>query len=180
MSKFSKGQKISIWLGILAFSGVIIAALINHSHGQPAQTVPQSISNGNNNIQAGGNVNTYNVSGGNNQIGNSNTMIIGDGMAQDTKQAIRSLFQTMNPILLTQIDAGRSELHIMVGRMSLMKLEQLSERSDFNKFLSFKETSLIVMAGSHNHIDDFLNEVNEDESQQTGIILFPMDALQNH
>jgi hypothetical protein len=181
MSKLTQGQKISIGLGALAFCGVITAAVINHSHGQPSQSVSQSISNGNSNIQAGGNVTvqspTINVTGGNNQIGNSNTQIIGgDGMPPDTKQAIRSLFKQMNPEILTQIDEGKTEIHVMLGNVSEVKLAELSERQDFKNYLSYQKDNGIMITGSSNHIQDFINEAGQN-GEMWGFILYPKDAL---
>jgi len=153
MKKFTRGQKITIGLGILAFCGVIIAALINHSNGQPSQSLYQSISNGNDNIQAGGNVNvqtsTYN-NYGNMQVGNSNTMNNYTGEDITTNKDFQTL-ETQLHEALGQLNTVNNEL-IETRNATSPRRINTKQRNMFILLLSDKQVSktyLPVVVGNN-------------------------------
>lgn len=57
----------------------------------------------------------------------------------DTKQAIRTLLESINPEILRGIDAGQKKILVGIGTTDVVKLLNLSERVDFDKYLSFGE-----------------------------------------
>lgn len=125
------------------------------------------------------------VNGGNNQFGNNNTQnitennITGDGMPPDTKQAIRSVLHSIHPDLISELDGGKKELDVFIGNFSATKLQQLSERPDFRKFLSLKETDNQIIDSPGSSINGILNEVDA-HGTLTLFLLYPTDELKSN
>lgn len=97
---------------------------------------------------------------------------------QDTRQDIRNWIVRINPDLLNQLDNGKPEIHVAISEPTFLKLNELSSRSNFSQFLSFKATTQIIMAGNNNQIDDFVAEPNT-STTLTCYILYPQDELRN-
>jgi len=94
----------------------------------------------------------------------------------DTKQEVRSFLESLNPKILKLVDAGKSEIHVMIGTVNQVKLSTLSERQDFKKYLSLTQTGNTILGGNSNQIGDFINEENQNGTMN-GFILYPKDAL---
>jgi hypothetical protein len=74
------------------------------------------------------------------------------------------------------IDAGEPEIHVMLGVPSQVKLSEFSKRQDFIKFLSYRQTSDVIMSGGSNHIGDYINESGQNGTMN-GFYIYPKDAL---
>ena len=65
----------------------------------------------------------------------------------NTKQEIRTLLESINPEILRRIYAGQKKILTTLSTPNEVKLSNLSERPDFEKYLSFKQIN--------NEKDDF-------------------------
>jgi hypothetical protein len=91
-----------------------------------------------------------------------------------TKQEIRSFLEDVNSEILQKIDTGRKEIRILISIPKEVKLLNLSERLDFNKFLSFKQCQCDDVHSSK----DYIIELN-DLSWKVGYCLYAKDALKS-
>lgn len=87
----------------------------------------------------------------------------------NTKQEIRTLLESVKPLILQKIDMGQKDILIMINIPTEVKLLDLSQRPDFNKFLSIKQSR-----GSK--IEDYIIDSN-DISWKASYHLYPKDAL---
>ncbi|MGD0551847.1 MAG: hypothetical protein ABSB25_04265 [Sedimentisphaerales bacterium] len=92
----------------------------------------------------------------------------------NTKHDIRTFLESINPVILQKIDTGQKEIHVLISIPKQMKLSDLSERSDFSKFLSFKRSGDVSLGGGQ--INGFINELNQNGAMD-GYYLYPKDAL---
>ena len=107
---------------------------------------------------------------------------------EDTKQAIRSFLESVNPVILKKVDAGQKEIHVLISAVKETKLSELSELSDFNKYLSFKQLHTTMQGPNYDGNDadiikavkstlgDFIPELKQYGFVQ-GYSLYPQDAL---
>lgn len=57
----------------------------------------------------------------------------------DIKQEIRTLLESINPEILSKIDKGRAKILVPISPTKLVKLTNLSENPNFNKYLSVEQ-----------------------------------------
>ena len=95
---------------------------------------------------------------------------------QDTKQEIRTCLESINPEILQRVDAGRKKILVCINTQDVVRLSNLSERVDFDKYLSFRQVTL----------EDNLNELEDPNIYiekgeyiwvNNGHYLYPKDAL---
>ena len=101
----------------------------------------------------------------------------------NTKHDIRTFLESINPAILQKIDTGQKEIPVFISVPKQIKLSDLSERSDFNKFLSFKQSGYAKGSGvvemTRNGVDptkDFIKELDQ-RGHMDGYYLYPKDAL---
>ncbi len=98
------------------------------------------------------------------------------GVKQDIKQEIRTCLESINPEILQRIDAGRKKILVCISMQDAVKLSNLSERVDFDKYLSFRQATL---EGDFNGLEDpniFIENVKY-MWVSNGHYLYPKDAL---
>ena len=97
---------------------------------------------------------------------------------QGIKQGIRSLLESINPMILTKIDAREEEVKVALGTANETRLQLMSDRPEFSQFLSFKQVDDVwIMPGrGENATPGFIQDKGEGV-QFTGYILYPKDAL---
>jgi hypothetical protein len=88
----------------------------------------------------------------------------------NTKQDIRTFLESINPEILRKVDTGQKEIHVLISIPKQMKLSDLSERSDFSKFLFFKRSGDVSLGGGQ------INELNQNGAMD-GYYLYPKDTL---
>ncbi len=88
---------------------------------------------------------------------------------KNTKQDIRILLESINPEILRAIDAGQRDILVMMNIPTEVRLLNLSERPDFNKYLSIKQSR-------GGKIEDYIIDSN-DMSWKADYHLCPQDAL---
>ena len=96
----------------------------------------------------------------------------------DTKNDIRELLAKINPVTISLIDSGTNEIRIMVGDYGRIKFADLSARKDFDDFISYKTTSLVMIGSSHSHFGDFINDLDE-SGNLIGVVFHPRPSLRN-
>lgn len=97
------------------------------------------------------------------------------GNIHNTKQDIRSFFESINPEILHRVDTSRDEIPVLLGSQDQLKLSELSKRSDFDSYLSARK-------GKDGVIVDGRPTTNELRRMgQTGYMdryyFYPKDAL---
>lgn len=92
----------------------------------------------------------------------------------NTKQEIRTLLESINPLILQKVDARQKEIPMRIGIATQIKLSELSKYPDFDKFLSFKKTKKTIIGNGQ--AGNFIKELDED-SFSVGYYLYPKDAL---
>lgn len=95
---------------------------------------------------------------------------------QGIKQDIRTLFESINPELLREIDAGQKKILTTIGTPNEITLSKLSERVDFDKYLSFKQ---ITYLDESNDLGDPNIVIDNGKYlwMEHGYYLYPKDAL---
>ena len=88
----------------------------------------------------------------------------------DTKQVIRTLFESVSPKILEKIDIGQKNILILINIPTEIKLLDLPQHSDFNKFLSFEQNH------EPNETDEYIYDSN-DHSWKAAYRIYPKDAL---
>ena len=87
----------------------------------------------------------------------------------NTKQEIRTLLESISPSILQKIDMGQKDILIMINIPTEVKLLDLSQRPDFKKFLSIKQSR-------SSNTKDYIIDL-DDISWKAGYHLSPKDAL---
>jgi hypothetical protein len=93
-----------------------------------------------------------------------------------TKQEIRTFLESINPEILQRIDLGQKKILVCISTQDTVKLSNLSERVDFDKYLSVKQ---ITFEDDSNDLGDPNISIENDEYLwvNNGHYLYPQDAL---
>lgn len=97
---------------------------------------------------------------------------------QDIRQKIRSCLESIDPEILRRIDAGRKEILVCIGTQDAVKLSNLSERGDFDEYLSFRQ---VTLKDDFSALEDPNIYIENDKYVwvSEGHYLYPKDALRN-
>jgi len=93
--------------------------------------------------------------------------------AIELKQQIRTLMESINPNVLGRIDAGQTQIPVLIGAINQAKLAEISQRGGFGAYLSFRKVG--TTAGGQTFVSGFLND--DDVGMRQGFILMPKDAI---
>ena len=98
---------------------------------------------------------------------------------QGIKQEMRTFLESISPEILRRIDAGRKEILVCISTQDAVKLSNLSERVDFDKYLSFRQATL--EGDDFNGLGDpnIYIESNKYSWANNGHYLYPKDAIKN-
>lgn len=97
--------------------------------------------------------------------------------SENTKQEIRSFLETVNPEILKRIDVGRKEILVCISTQDAVRLSNLSEYVDFNKYLSFRQATIGEDDSKGLEDPNIFIENNEYLWATNGYYLYPKDAL---
>jgi len=96
---------------------------------------------------------------------------------KDMKQDIRTLLESISPLILDRIDAGHEKIPVLISMLKQIKLNDLSEHPDFDNFLTFDKCGGSVRgAGKDAMYKGWVDEIGE-TGEKRRYYLYPKDAL---
>lgn len=74
------------------------------------------------------------------------------------KERIRDSLREINPEIIELVDAGHTEIGVMINIVNLPEMLELQKEPDFERYLMIRYTGSVIMGGSNNQMGNFLND----------------------
>lgn len=95
----------------------------------------------------------------------------------DTKQDIRALLEDFNSVILQKIDMGQKKFLLPISMARQVKLTNLSERPDFNKYLRVEQFTREDDFNDYEDPNIFIKGSDYYYSWMQAYYFYPKDAL---